>query len=305
MFFLLSTGSIAHERASQDVPPWDSDFAMFYQSGRLILEGALDEVYRFIGHAPDTRDNLPRVWDDYLAQNGGWGTYYYAQTPWHAVGMIPLSSLPFRQAFAVANSLNILALLAASLVLGLQTKHRLTWYSVMLLAPIVLPIIAGYQWTDQPLRLQWSPIQETSKGISGNPLAGALWLAQPTPIITLLLTAYLIAAKNKSYAYAGLFAVLAVMKPSVFLALPLALLITEDWGKLVKWGAIWVIIFSVFFALIPGLGFPASFMKVASSYGSQFLPNLLQTHNWVWIYGSLIAAIALKFDAKGDSIPTK
>ncbi len=290
--FLLSASRVMNFRIENNHVPWDSDFAMFYQAGRLFVHGDFSEIYRYITDDPATKVGLPKVWQDYMLHNSGWGTYYYGQTPWHAMLMSIPGLMSFKSAFILSGVVNILSLLLAAVIVWRFTKYGFVWGSLILLMPIFAPIIGGYQWEAQPLVFQWDIWSTPDLGTRGNALTAAMWLGQPTPVILLFLVLYLVATKNKIYNLAALFAILAVMKPSVIFAIPLGLLLTDEWGKLLKWGLIWSILFSIFFSIIPELGFPDSFMRVAFSYTSALLPNIFQSHNWVWIYGSIVSTVA-------------
>ncbi len=296
LFFLFTANKILFDRLNQPKPPWDSDFAMFWQAGKLAGAGEWEEVYRYIG-PPETKQNLSELWSEYIQNDGGWGTYFYGHTPWHALLMAPLGAMEFKDAFEVSGIINMGAMLFIALVLALNVNHKHTWAAVILTFGIILPIIGGYPWDQPNFRFQWMLVEDIGTGIHGNSLSAAFWLGQPTPLIFALVAGYLIAAKRRHFTLAALLGVLAVMKPSVIFVLPLVILVTKEWWKVIKWGAIWGICFSIFFGLIPDLWFPNTFLAKASAF-SPILPFLLEPQNWLWLYGSIIVALALKLDPK-------
>lgn len=295
--YLLTASQVINERVRYGNSPWDSDFATFRQAGYLLGHGHPDQVYRYVYPSAEARASLPPIWDIYVQNLGGWGSYHYGQLPWYALLMVPFGFLPLRAGYIYYSLIMLASMLVAGGLLVRYTRYGWLWGSLLLLLPIIAPVVSGYPW-EQQLRFQWSFLQTTGIANKGGATVAAFWLGQPTPLILAFLTGGLVAAARNRMAIAGLMALLVVMKPAVFFALLLFLVVTSHWGRLLKWMALWAIVFNITFALVPGLGYPASFLDIAGGTMPSIIPFLLQSHNWVWLYGGLVSALALRFWGK-------
>lgn len=285
--YILLTSSLVAKRQLSSTPIWNTDFGIFYQAGRHVATGNFDQLYRYVPPGADPA-SYPDVWLPFLTHVDG---YFYGQAPWQAFVVAPLTALDLDVAFAIYGGVMIALPLVAAIALRRVTSHGWVWGLALLFAPLVVPFVAPTGWGSTDYAFHWiglGPLRWESA------LGATLWWGQYTPALLALLTLAFVAAHRRRHVVAGFLLVLATMKPNVLFVVPLVLLVTDDWRRLIAHTAAWAIGFNLVFMVIPGLGYPMVFVENVTSYSEVFWPIVLQTHNYVWMIGAAVVTVALR-----------
>lgn len=289
--YLYLTTSVILGRLRARSSLWQTDYAIFRQAGNLVRHGELDGVYRYVPPS-DSLAAYSNAWQPFLSHVDG---YYYAQTPWHTVWITPFAFLDLETGFVIHGLLMAGAFLAAALLLGVYTRHSVLWITTFLAAPFLLPFLVGHPWEQQDFTWNWIAL---GGQVQHETVLGAtLWSGQYSPLLAALMTGGFVAAYARRHRMAGLFLVLATMKPNVLLGVPLVLLLTDKRLDLIRWTAFWALLFNIVFSLVPFLGYPGDFVHAVFSYTDVFWQIILQAHNYTWMYAVIIATVALRYDA--------
>ncbi len=263
---------------------WDSDFAIFYRAAYLMGHGAMDQVLRY--HPPGD-PGLVAGWPG--LERG----YWYARLPFFTVLTAPLGFLPITVAFILWSVVLLLANLSTALLLW-KAAPGLRWLRVAMVAVVLaMPLPVFLATRGQALEVwRWGwPAFTWPQFPSGIHWGIYAW-GQDAPLLLLAITGALVAARRRP-GLAGLLFALGLAKPLTVLALPLLLWTGRHrLGALVASLALWGFVLNFPFIFLPGLS-PFAFYAAAKGYAPIALENLLQFHNYLWLYGAPLIALYL------------
>ncbi len=274
---------------------WGSDFAIFYRAAYLMGHGATDQVLRY--HPPGDPE-LVTTWPG--LERG----YWYARLPFLTVLTAPLGFLPIKGAFILWSGILLLANLGTAFLLWRECGPRWGSLGAALVLALPLPVfLAGMAPPGQAQILEvwrwgWPSLTwpEFPSGIHWAIYA----YGQDAPLLLLAITGGLLAARRGRPGLAGLALSLALAKPIVALVFPLILWSSSRRGALLLSLGVWTFALNFPFLYFPGLG-PWEVWQAIKGYGPIAGPILMQLHNYLWIYGTLVSFMAVRGSGRKEA----
>lgn len=227
------------------------DFPAFYGAGRMVIEGAGDELYDPAAQArfqlplyPESED-LPSTADLQSSAETGIGSFlYFAYPPFTAVAYAALAILPYRLAFAVHGLLAIAAL----------------WGAVRLARPM-LPRI---------LQTGRDELVAVAVLLTTYPILRSVLGGQNTAFTLLLLAAVWRFAADDRAVLAGLSLAAMLYKPQFGLLVVLLVLAARRWRILMWWAVGGGIAYGVGAAVV-GWGWLATWLEQTGAFNDENL----------------------------------
>jgi hypothetical protein len=195
---------LLEKRLGQGYP----DFTVFYTAGMIMRHGFGPQLYD-----ERTQQQVQEEFTGPIASRRG--PLPYIHPPFESVIFVPLTLLPYREAFLVWDLLNGLALFGVALILGrhLDSLRSVPWWelalSLLAFFPIFLCLLQGQ---DSILLLLFCTLAYSALKKQANVLAGC-WLAmgmlKPQLVLPVLVLLMLWRRKRVALGFAGVAIVLA------------------------------------------------------------------------------------------------
>lgn len=227
------------------------DFPAFYAAGRMVIEGAGNELYDPAAQAafqlpfyPES-ERPPAVAElQRSADPGSGGFLYFAYPPFTAIAYAALAILPYRLAFVAHGLLSVLAL----------------WGAVHLVRPL-LP---------RALRNGRDELVAVAVLLATYPILRAVLGGQNTAFTLLLLAALWRFASDDRHALAGLSLAALAYKPQFGLLAVLLVVAARRW-RILAWWALGAGIAYAMGAVLVGWGWPAEWLNQTGVFNDENL----------------------------------